>query len=869
MNMKKLINFAMWSLIVLMSTVGFTACTDDSTAEQSDGGIAPTGEVPVKFVFNISTNTGNSQTRMTSQTVQADGNFRGIGDCRILAYQVKDKDGNPVNGKHVTDWANANKLFDLSNVLGSGEITNDNSSRVLELSIPNGTNALMFYGKAPKMLGDSSDVKQGHINSFVFQDNTEGKSKFMLVPRVSQYEIDAEGNETAVETQEYKVWTQIRKLLTTILNRIVSNGLHIEEGKGTIGTRDLRAHIWWPTGDVSNYSLEGPLVDLSKLTPAGKGIVTVNKDNSNVRDFCDSEENGEVTLNYKDASGADQTVDLPYTGATKSLKTNVDTYVHNLGTIDWKEYGAEALKANHTLTPLEEILGNAYNSFTIMKTDDKGEISEIRAGSSAAIIRMIEDLWTVTNQVQYATPTSLPEAQAQALAQRISTRFLAYFTGNIDEKTGIVTNCQLKAPKDLVESIKLYEDPNADETYSVVKDSQGPTALANINSFPCCSLLKMPAGSTQLSFKNGEFKFNETMAAYGMGMTDVSPLKYTWPAELLYYGNSPLRTSEKTLDATSYPHTVSTWSNDATWENMKDGGSAVWTGNYVSPSTRSVAMKYNINYATALLATAIYYDTDELQDNNAALHPGETNKVIRVTDEPRYTINEETRFGGQKFELTGIVIGGQPREVGWDFLQKTSNPDNTFTYMVYDNEIPKNGGTWGGKIPGFTDAKSSSAFNYTLVWDNWNAAQINNTQDPVYVALEFRNCSGTDFWGTDNMIRDGGTFYLIGKLDPNTKYDSDKKETIQLSQTDLSEGIIWPKDGTQALPPYDENGNTIKQRRVFMQGYRTIARFGLGKNSLQHAYLTVPDLRSANISLGLSVDIDWKAGLEYNVVIGE
>ena len=91
-----------------------------------------------------------------------------------------------------------------------------------------------------------------------------------------------------------------------------------------------------------------------------------------------------------------------------------------------------------------------------------------------------------------------------------------------------------------------------------------------------------------------------------------------------------------------------------------------------------------------------------------------------------------------------------------------------------------------------------------------------------------------------------------------------------LSKTDLSEGIEWPSYDIWALPPYDEeSGLTIRERRVFIQGYKTVVRFGLGKKSLQNAYLTVPDMRSANISLGLSVDLEWKPGMEFDLVIGE
>jgi hypothetical protein len=152
-----------------------------------------------------------------------------------------------------------------------------------------------------------------------------------------------------------------------------------------------------------------------------------------------------------------------------------------------------------------------------------------------------------------------------------------------------------------------------------------------------------------------------------------------------------------------------------------------------------------------------------------------------------------------------------------------------------------------------------------MLWDNWNPTLKDHKQEDVYIALEFLNRSGRDFWGSDNLIINGSHFYLIGKLDPNMAMKNG--EMTQLSETDLSEGITWPTD--RALPPYDDNGNTIKQRRVFMQGFKTLAKFGIGENSLKNAYLTVPDLRSANISLGLSVDLEWKDGLQYDIELGK
>ena len=121
----------------------------------------------------------------------------------------------------------------------------------------------------------------------------------------------------------------------------------------------------------------------------------------------------------------------------------------------------------------------------------------------------------------------------------------------------------------------------------------------------------------------------------------------------------------------------------------------------------------------------------------------------------------------------------------------------------------------------------------------------------------------------NNMIRKGATFYISGKLDPDGTI-------TPASAGDKSLGIDWPLERSAAkvdgkfhyaLPPYDNNGNTIKERRIFIQDYMTTADFVIGVNSLKYALVEVPDLRSSQISLGLSVDLKWQTGLNFDEVI--
>ena len=226
----------------------------------------------------------------------------------------------------------------------------------------------------------------------------------------------------------------------------------------------------------------------------------------------------------------------------------------------------------------------------------------------------------------------------------------------------------------------------------------------------------------------------------------------------------------------------------------------------------------------------------------------DNNKVIQQRD---YGVTEEDKtitVTGTSFKLVGIVIGDQWPKVGWNFLPKTTDTDENYRKgYIYDNQI-----TGNGVIP----TTGTSTPNYTLVFDNYQDMRVATPSDPynkqpkVYVALEFQNNSGVDFFGKDNLIAAGSNFYLIGELDPS-------------SMT----GPALP--AYHALPPYDAGCTTNTISRVFIQDHMTTANFKIGEHSLKYAYLTVPDLRSSSVTLGLSVDLKWETGLVFdNIIVG-
>ena len=503
-----------------------------------------------------------------------------------------------------------------------------------------------------------------------------------------------------------------------------------------------------------------------------------------------------------------------------------------------------------TISELGEILGNAFVTFNTIND------GELRAGSGPAVEKMLIDLYVVIDKVASATPTNIEEAVAKAVGNQVRLNLQSFLNSNKSyscwAKISVVkTNSGLTAGQ----MNKLPSDNSSDDYIELQK-------------FP--SILDMPDGSTVLTCKittdetettkitEVKYEYRQLIPTYNMGGTTIvsdgfNIYDYMYPAELCYFGNSPVRVTAGTHSSSNdiFPQGTANWDDDSKW--LDEGGHSWVKSGKVLSSTRSVGMQENINYGTSLLKTTVRYGAATLKDNNKALHPTENDNPITVS--------------ANLFTLKGVLIGGQYQTMGWDYVAKSGSKENC---MIYDNALTDGTGSTVDQktIPAYTTEGAKSNPNYTLVWDNWNANSKGNKQNIVYVALEFVN-NGDPFWGEKNLIPTGGTFYISGKLDPDQG----------LSTDDRSAGISWPyptkatsvaNENYYALPPYDASGNTIKERRVFIQDYMTEANFVIGESSLKKAMVTVPDLRSAEMSLGLSVDLKWSTGLSFeSVVLGE
>ena len=490
---------------------------------------------------------------------------------------------------------------------------------------------------------------------------------------------------------------------------------------------------------------------------------------------------------------------------------NMTTYSDWTGaaslTSTWKDLNPTT--QGRDLTPLEEILYKAFHTLTSYGPN------ELRGGSSKAILTTVRDLYAVTVKVVAATATSPYEELARHIATAINTQINTYFTS--------VTGSPINGFKG-VDGIKSSMGTSWNANWDAVTDDE-------LEDFPVVSFT-LPEGSAQLVYTSGTNTF--THKAPGTSLLDkantTDPTAYQFPAELMYRCNSGVRTSNKEKTSSSgYPNGVANWDDNTKWDSD-------WSGTSVTSSTRATAMTQNVNYGVAMLkaTVSIKEGLGNLEDNREALNTGETNQSFTPEN--------------LDFTWTGVIVGGQPASVDWQFLPPTTS---LFDKLVYDNRIT--GLEAGTAVP--NTAGSASAPNYTILFDNY----INTTaQNKVRVALQFVN-NGDDFWGRDNLIRKGQTFYLVAELDPT---GTDKKIP------DAS----W--DTYYQVPPLNASGISTKTTRVFVQDYMTTANFKFTADatnhtsSLQDAYVTIPDLRSSQLSFGLSVDLDWRPGLTFDADLG-
>lgn len=366
---------------------------------------------------------------------------------------------------------------------------------------------------------------------------------------------------------------------------------------------------------------------------------------------------------------------------------------------------------------------------------------------------------------------------------------------------GIVLNGTNTEDKKIAQAIRS----KINESFSATLQSDNSYKLEYKSTFTAANYpnnVNLPDGAVQVAFDETAKQFSYAANSSLTGLSGLDASKICFPSSIYYFCSSNLAATADELN--SWPKTTTEWTSNAPWLNtdgqtLKNG----WTEK-VQATTRSIAMRQNINYGVASLKTTVKCDKARLYDNK---------NLADVIKNKGFTGFVDVPAGG--FKVTGLLIGGQPTEVGFNFQPK-ANPE--FTYTIYDRDLNN------------IKATTSVAYaNYTIVLPN-DKGREEATQEKVNVAIELTNNSGADFRGADGIVPNGGKFYLVGQLDPSTY-------TIT--------GVTNPA--------------------VFMSDYQT--KLNLTIKSLASAYNTIPDLRSTKLQFGMSVDLEWKQGIQFDIPI--
>ena len=493
------------------------------------------------------------------------------------------------------------------------------------------------------------------------------------------------------------------------------------------------------------------------------------------------------------------------------------------------------LVLDHELAGLEEVLGKCYYLFTYIlpESSPTRPHGEYRAGSSFAIKRMVTDAYKVISAANSATPTNVNEAVAKRVAKAIIDAAGIYFNKDSEDTIPDGNYEDISTIKSRI--VSTYNKLTNDEWTNQFDGAK------DLNGYPFEDF-GIPEGAAQLGFhyqgeggtyEKDEFYYHHpNYPLVNPEMSEFEPRKYLYPAELWYYVNSPIRTTTADVNDASYPDGVTPW-NDSSWAGWSYPGK-------VEGGTRGVAVKNSINYGVAMLKSSVVFQDGivTLSDNRHALtNPHEDNKDITVST--------------SLFELRGVLVGGVNPRMNWQFTRKNeSGALSAFDGVIYDHSLSSTSKT----VPTTTPV-------YTLVYDNYNSTEEQANQNDVYVALEFVN-NGDDFYGRDNLIPKGAVFYLVAKL---AKPTSDQIAALASKwPADHQIPPVWGVDGETPASPAVA-GDSKKIARVFIQDFITNVTFRIGENSLQNAYYSIPDLRASQMSLGLSVDLQWISGLEYTL----
>lgn len=241
----------------------------------------------------------------------------------------------------------------------------------------------------------------------------------------------------------------------------------------------------------------------------------------------------------------------------------------------------------------------------------------------------------------------------------------------------------------------------------------------------------LPDGAAVIRWTGNKFEVRTTTTT----LDNINGInRYTYPAELMFFADSPIRTSAEEVSKTTYQNnTTLLW--DAFLDTYYNGSTAVNT------NTKAVAVENPIQYGVAKLDLTLTGMSSSLRDA----------KNVLVDNANMSTM-----------PLKGVIIGGQ-HTVGFNMKPQGAQTDVDGRF-IYDTNI--------------IDGNKTS----TLVLQSYD-------DEKVPVILEFENNTGHAFTGKDGTVYPNARFYLIALIDPADKKEVGKDYTNRVFTQDYTTTI--------------------------------------------------------------------------------
>ena len=270
------------------------------------------------------------------------------------------------------------------------------------------------------------------------------------------------------------------------------------------------------------------------------------------------------------------------------------------------------------------------------------------------------------------------------------------------------------------------------------------------NTYP--QSIGLPDGAAVIRWTGNKFEVRTTTTT----LDNINGInRYTYPAELMFFADSPIRTSEEEVAKTVYESAPTNQLWSAFLNTHYNGSTAV------SASTKAVAVENPIQYGVAKLDLTLKSMSSSLRDA----------KNVLVDNANMSTM-----------PLKGVIIGGQ-HTVGFNMKPQGAQTDVDGRFIYETNVDNTYYATEGYKTS-------------TLVLQSYD-------NEKVPVILEFQNNTANSFTGKDGTVYPGARFYLIAMIDPagkgtdayaNRVFTQDYTTTMLMSVTSLAKAYTCMPD---------------------------------------------------------------------------